>query len=111
MQATAEKSVYLLENVTTTTTGHAERSRSIKKTFHAIGGTDSGTGSATIVVQVSNVNPTNENDWLTAGTITLALNSSGVSDGFIVNAGWIWVRAKVTSISGTGATVSLVMGL
>lgn len=69
--------------------------------FQASGTTSSGSGSATIVIQVSNYG----GNWVTAGTITLTLGTSSTSDGFAFAGKWDNVRANVTAISGTGATV------
>lgn len=69
-----------------------------------------GTGAvtATVVFDVSldNVN------WCTTplGTITLSGTTSN-SDGFTTSAPWKYVRARITAISGTGATVNVDMGV
>lgn len=63
-----------------------------------------GTVSATIVVEVSN-DGTHALDTA-LGTITLS-GSSSDSDGFITNASWKYIRARITAIAGTGATVSV----
>lgn len=71
----------------------------------AYGTTSSGTGSAIIEIQVSNNNST----WQTAGTINLNLGITQTSSRFEMDAswmGWPYVRAKLASISGTGASVS-----
>jgi hypothetical protein len=74
--------------------------------FQATGLTVSGSGSAIVAVQVSNDNV----NWLTAGTITLTLSSSATTDGFVIDAGWRYVRGNVTAISGTGANTTLWVG-
>lgn len=107
MQVTSERLVSLLDNVTTTVTGHPERSRPIKKTFQAFGITTAGGGSVDVVVEVSN----DQNRWETAGVITLTLATSETSDGFQMDASWLWMRGRVSAISGTGAKVSLITGL
>lgn len=71
----------------------------------------SGTGAvtATVVIEYSN-------DGINAvatvgGTITLT-GTSPQSDGFTTsNAPWHWHRARVTAISGTGATVQVYYGV
>jgi hypothetical protein len=56
-------------------------------------------------------------NWLATGigTITLSGTTSAtapsITDGFTTEAPWKFVRANVTNITGTGATVSVVMGL
>lgn len=85
-----------------------------KATFHAYGTTSAGSGSATIVIEVSNeASPSTAAtavDWITAGTITLTLGTTQVDDGFSMNAAWRWVRARLSAISGTDATVYVRIG-
>jgi len=75
------------------------------RTFQAHGTTSAGAGAAVILVQVSN----NNSDFITLGSITLTLATTSSSDGFTSSAPWPYVRANVSSISGTGAAVSLKM--
>jgi hypothetical protein len=78
-----------------------------KRTFHANGVTSAGAGTAAIDIEVSN----DDTNWVTAGTISLSFNDDPVvDDGFAMDAPWRFVRANVTSISGTDATVSVIMG-
>lgn len=91
----------------TTTTGQWLYKDSPNSTFQA---TVTGTGAvtATVIIDVSN-------DGINAvttvlGTITLTGTTSS-SDGFTTNAPWKYVRARVTAISGTGATVQVYMGV
>jgi hypothetical protein len=77
------------------------------KTFQATGTTTSGTGAVAVAVEVSNDNT----NWIAMGTISLTLGTTIATDGFVSIASWTYVRGNVTSISGTGATVSLFMGL
>lgn len=76
-------------------------------TFQANGITTAGTGSATIDIEVSN----NESDWIIMGTITLTLGTTSTSDGFASSSAWAFVRSNVTAISGTGATVTVTIGV
>lgn len=89
-------------------------SASPKRTFHAYGTTSSGAGSATIMVEVSNFadpgTAANGQNWVTAATITLTLATTQSGDGVAIDAAWRWVRARLSAISGTGATVSVLMG-
>lgn len=78
-----------------------------KMTFQAKGSTSASTGAASIAVQVSN----DGTNWLTLGTISLSLSTTETSDGFSSDAPWAFVRGNVLSISGTGAAVSLLMGV
>lgn len=76
------------------------------ETVEAYGRTLSGTGAAVIEIQVSNDNLI----WQTAGTINLNLRPTQTSDKFTMDASWLnwlYIRAKLASISGTGASVSV----
>lgn len=99
--------VKLLSAATATGAGQAYQPGTPKRTFHATGLTTAGAGSATIVVQVSN----DGSNWLTLGTITLTLATTVSGDGFASDAPWRHVRGNVTAISGTGASVTLTMGV
>lgn len=77
------------------------------RTFHASGTVSNSTGAATVKVQVSADGTT----WIDACTVTLTLSTTAAGDGCAMSASWPLVRGNVTAISGTGATVSLYMGL
>jgi hypothetical protein len=90
-----------------TTTGASAGFRApSERSFQAHGVTSSGSGAATVKVQVSNDNA----NWIDLGTISLTLGTTRTTDGFASVASWCFVRGNVTAISGTGAKVSLVMG-
>lgn len=93
--------------ITTIVTGDGLYKDSPNATYQAV---VSGTGAvtATVVIDVSNDNI----NWLDTvmGTITLSGTTSD-SDGFTTNAPWKYVRARVTAISGTGATVQVYTGV
>lgn len=96
-----------------TTTG-ADRSVSNSvpnTTFQAHGTTTAGSGASVIKIEGNNISE-NAADalWVTLGTISLTLGTTEVTDGFAVEASWDFVRANVTSISGTNASVSVYMG-
>lgn len=81
-------------------------------TFQAI---VTGTGSVTaaIDIQVSNETSTFNGDkanWITLGTISLSGTTTS-TDGFTTICPWRYVRANVTAVSGTGATVEIIMGV
>lgn len=106
-------SVALISDATATGAGSTHQPVSHELTFQAYGATSAGAGSATLIVQVSDLSSPatgTDVDWLTLGTITLTLGTTRVSDGFASSARWRHVRGKVTAISGTDATVSLMMG-
>ena len=101
----------LLEAVIATGAGGAVKPITPYRTFQAYGATTAGSGAATIVIEVTNIEaPTSDADWITAGTITLTLGTTRTTDGFVMFAGWRNVRARVTAISGTNATVSAYLG-
>lgn len=85
---------------------HVHHRPGSKRTFQAKGSTSASTGAASVAVQVSN----DGENWLTLGTITLSLSVTESSDGFASDAPWDFVRGNITSISGTDAAVSLLMG-
>jgi hypothetical protein len=93
--------------VTTATTGNAHYKDSPYSTFQA---TVTGTGAvtATVVIDCSN----DGSNWCATalGTISLSGTTSS-SDGFTTTAPWKYIRARVTAISGTGATVVSLMGV
>lgn len=92
-----------LSAVTTTASGEAVELGDSKRTIHVTGTTSSGTGSATIVVEVSNDTTW---PWLTADTLTLTLGTTATASGTLVDADWKYIRLRVSAISGTGASVS-----
>lgn len=112
-QQVTVSSVQMLADATTTATGEKHSPRCVNRTFQGLGATSSGAGAAAIVIEASNkatpVESTNV-DWTTLGTISLTLGTTQTNDGFVSVASWRWVRARVSSISGTGATVNAYMG-
>ena len=95
----------LISEKTTATAGPVMKTSGAKAVFQAVGSTASGSGSATIAIEGS----LDDENWVNIGTITLTLSSSATSDGFSMNAPWESVRANVTAISGTGASVDAYM--
>ena len=97
----------ILRAATGTTTGSWIYKESPFATFQA---TVTGTGAVTgtVVIDVSN-------DGVNAvgtamGTITLSGTTSS-SDGFTTVCPWQWCRARVTAISGTGASIDVNIGV
>jgi hypothetical protein len=78
-------------------------------TFQAYGSTTAGAGACVVTIQGSNIDDTNA--FITLGTITLTLGTTVTSDGFATTASWKYIRANVVSISGTGASVNVLMGV
>jgi hypothetical protein len=77
-----------------------------KRTFQAVGRTTAGAGAVEVRVHASN----DGINFIEIGTITLVLSTSEATDGFASDAPWRYIRGRVESISGTGATVDLHMG-
>jgi hypothetical protein len=72
--------------------------------------TGSGSLSATLLVQASNMTtPTLNGHWVTLGTITLS-GSTAVSDGFASEAPWQWYRGNVQSMSNASAVAQILVG-
>ena len=98
------KSIILLDAVTAATTSD-----------WAFLGEDQTTAQATVVgtgALTASVNLEYSNDRIAAlsgFTIALAGNTS-VSDGDLTQPKWTWVRADLTSITGTGAKVTVTVG-
>jgi hypothetical protein len=102
------KAAKLVDAVTTTHTSDSNKAKSDIRSYQAYGSTSAGAGSATIVVEVSNVDL--DNTWMVIGTITLTLGTTVTADGFTIESPWTYTRVRVSAISGTDATVSVYMG-
>jgi hypothetical protein len=100
--------VYIMNAKTTTGAGDPVTVYPGLRTFHA---TVAGTGAvtATVIIQVSNDAIT----WIDATTAPhIALSgTTSASDGFSMDAKWAYIRANVDAISGTGAAVTVKMGI
>lgn len=92
---------------TTTTTGSWYYKDAPKAAIQAVV-TGTGTVTATIIFDVSNDGVNALSTVL--GTITLSGTTSS-SDGFTTDSPWKYIRARVTAISGTGATVNVNMSV
>lgn len=106
-------SVPLLTARTTTGSDELMSPRCDLRTFHATGTTSAGAGAATILIEGSDIAApvlTTNVDWVTLGTISLTLGTTKTGDGFASQAPWRWVRARVSAISGTNASVDAYMG-
>jgi hypothetical protein len=97
----------LLQGATTTATGDWKHKDGLNATYQAVV-TGTGTVTATIVIETSN-DGVNANST-PLGTIVLSGTTSN-SDGFTSNAPWKYVRARITAISGTNATVNVNTGV
>lgn len=99
-------SLTMLSGATTTSTSSTYSLWGKDWTFQAYGSTSSGSGAATILIQVSNVDT--DAAFITMGTISLTLGTTVTADGFASGARWKFVRAKISAISGTGASVTVI---
>lgn len=101
----------LLVEVTAIEATKRLRTQSKDFTVQAKGQTSSGAGTATILVQASNLdNPTVDTDWVTLDTLSLTLATTTSSDFGQFSATWRWVRANLTVLTGTGAAVTVALG-
>jgi|GEM_PF-4998767 len=98
---------HVLLTATTTGAGPATMSGAPNTVFQCAGTTTSGSGAASVRVEVS----TDKSNWVTLGTISLTLGTTSTSDGFASSAVWPFVRGYVDSISGTAASITLTMGI
>lgn len=95
---------YLMQRATALATSDIFTTAALDRTFQATV-TGSGALSATIIIEGAN----NGVDFLEIGTITLA-GDDRVSDGFASQAKWAQVRARLSTLSGTDAAVTVAMG-
>ena len=96
----------LLNAATATGAGTSFPVISKQQSLQLTGQTTNSTGTATVFVQACNDNT----NWLSVGTITLALTTSTATDGFTSAVPWAYWRGNVNALSGTGAAVTLLMG-
>lgn len=68
--------------------------------------TGTGTVSVTATLQVSNIGGTTDADWIDATALSLSGTTTD-TDGATLASGWQWMRVKLASITGTGATVTV----
>ncbi len=97
----------LLTAATTTATGDSKEIWHTNRTFEAYGTTSAGSGAASVVIEVRNAE---DADWKTLATISLTLGTAVLGDGLATTAAWRYCRARIASISGTGASVSANVG-
>lgn len=100
-------SVQILSGATATGDGEVHKPVAEKMVFQASGTTSSGSGSASIIIYGS-LDGTN---YAELGTISLTLGTAATNDAFAVDAPWVYVKANVSAISGTGASVDAYMAV
>ena len=102
-------STTMLNAATTTATGSAFQIRATNdiytnRSFQAVGVMSAATGTATILIEVSNDGA----NYVTLGTIGLTLTTSPSSDAFFAFTTYEFYRARITQITANG-TVSVYM--
>lgn len=99
-------SVPLQSAATTTATGSWIKCYGPAQAFQCVANGTSGAFSATVVIEASNDGTTAVGTVL--GTIVMSGTATTAnSDGFsTISSPWAWIRARVTAISGTDASVS-----
>lgn len=102
--------ITLLGAATTTATGAWTKCHGPSQSYQSVANGTSGAYSATVVIEASN-DGTNALVTPIATITASGTATTAASDGFTTGqAPWVWVRARVTAISGTGANVSVYMG-
>jgi len=96
----------LVYQSTTTESGLAILPTGDKKTFQATGYVATGTGAATIGVNVSN----DGTNFIEVDELSLTLGTAVVSDYYINNDPWKYIKGIVKTITGSVAQVSLTVG-
>lgn len=101
--AVLDRNITLLDEVTSTGFSSSIESQNTSKhvfqAFHTVTTTPSGT----VLIEGSLDN----SNWVTIGTITLS--GSADSEGLDIDADWLWLRARVSAIAGTSATITVLM--
>ncbi len=98
--------VQILTDSITTDTSDSIKGWTGRMTFQAHGLVSASTGAATILIEGS----LDDSQFLLLGTLTLALTTAASSDGIAVDAPWRFMRARISAISGTDATVQVFAG-
>ena len=91
----------LLDNVTTVSPGAAVLGGQIASFSAQASVTGTGAVSATVVIEGSNTGT----DWVPIATLNMS-GTTRATDGGVAQTLWAQIRARVTAISGTNASVS-----
>jgi len=102
----SSSSVQILTDSIATDTSEVHEPGCPRRTFQADGITSAGAGTADVDIEVSNDNI----NWFQLGQISLVLSTTAATDGFNSDAPWRYIRARITTITGTDATVNCWMG-
>jgi len=107
----SNRAIQITTAQTTTGGGPLYQLNSEMRSAQAFAATTSGSGTCSLDIQGTNIlNPT-EYQWVTLGTITLSFDTNGATDGIQGNSSWTYTRAKVTSITGTGTSINVWVGI
>lgn len=98
--------VTILSAATATGAGSTHEPWGEERVIQAHGTTSAGAGAASINIEGSQTG----SHWKTIGNIALTLGTTSTNDGFATDAAWRYLRANVASISGTDATVTVILG-
>ena len=99
--------VQILTGSTTTETSESHALRGANMMFTADGSTSAGAGAASIVIE----GHCGGEVWATIDTLSLTLGTAATVDFGSTMLPWTYVRARVASISGTGASVNVFLGV
>jgi len=102
------QNVVMLDNVIVDGASETFEPETSKLTFHAAGETSAGAGTADIDIELSNDESATKN-WIVGATISLTLATTTSGDGFVSAAAWKYVRANLSNLTGTDATVRCYM--
>ena len=92
----------LLAAVIATGVGPAVQPMASSMAIAVTGAVSASTGAATVDIQVSN----DGTNYMVIDTATLTLGTATTGDSVVLTAPWKYVRANVTAISGTNATLN-----
>ena len=96
----------ILTAATATGAGVRFKPQKALRSFILSGATSSGAGAASVVIEVSN----DGTNYITQDTLGLTLGTTITFDSGVFEQPYMYVRARVASISGTGASVNVWMG-
>lgn len=96
----------IVDAATSTGLGSSFQPWGKKRVFQVIGSVSSGSGSSDIDIEGS----LDGNNWVKLNTFNLTLSTTVVTEKYVTDEPWKYIRGNVTAISGTGASVSLFLG-
>jgi hypothetical protein len=99
----------IFHEATTTSTSDVVNLTGDVRSWQVAGSTSSGAGAATVVIEVSNVN--DSNSFMELATLSIVLSTTLSSEGFTACIPWKYTRARVSAISGTGASIQVYTGV